>query len=237
LICACSLFVLVNLHCQKWRKIMTADPELTFYHSPLTRSSAVLMLLEELGAPYELHVLNFKTGEQREPAYLAVNPLGKVPAIVHGDSLVTEIGAIFAYLPDAFPSAGLAPPIGDPLRGPYLRWLVFYGSAFEPAIIDRHMMREPPPHSKSAYGTYDEVMGVISAQLNKGPYLLGEPFTAADVLWGAALDWTTKFGLVPATPEIAAYVERVTARPSFAKVNASDAQLFAQHEAAAAARG
>lgn len=216
---------------------MAADPKLTFYHSPQTRSSAVLTLLEELGAPYDLHVLNMKAGEQRQPAYLAINPLGKVPAIKHGDALVTELGAIFIYLADAFPSAGLAPPIGDPLRGPYLRWLVFYGSAFEPAVTDRYLKRDPAPHATSPYGTFEEVMAVISAQLKKGPYLFGERFTAADVLWGGALRWTTGFGLVPASPEISAYVKRCEARPAAQKVAATDAKLSEQHQAAVAAKG
>jgi glutathione S-transferase len=214
---------------------MTA-PKLTLFHSPQTRSSAVLTLLKELGAQYELHILNMKAGEHREPAYLAVNPLGKVPTIKHGDSLVTERGAIFIYLADAFPDAGLAPPIGDPLRGPYLRWLVFYGSCFEPAIMNNYMKREPAPRNMSPYGTFEEVVGLISEQIRKGPYLFGERFTAADVLWGGALHWTTKFGLVPETPEIAAYAQRVAARPAFQQVRDEDAALVAQHEAAAAAK-
>jgi glutathione S-transferase len=120
---------------------MTQDRHITLFHSPNTRSSGALILLEELAVPYQLHVLDMKRGEQREAAYLAVNPMGKVPAIKHGDALVTEQPAVFMYLADLFPEAGLAPPIGDPLRGPYLRWMVYYGSCFEPALIDRAMKR------------------------------------------------------------------------------------------------
>src|SRR3954464_13381059 len=112
---------------------MPSNRHVTLFHSPNTRSSGALFLLEELGADYELHVLNMKAGEQRQPDYLAVNPLGKVPAIRHGEALVTEQGAIFIYLADLFPKAGLAPALDDPLRGPYLRWLVFYGSSLPPA--------------------------------------------------------------------------------------------------------
>src|SRR5258708_6587688 len=115
---------------------------LVFWHSPNTRSTGARILLEELGAPHEMRVLNVKTGEQRKAAYLAVNPLGKVPAIVHDGALVTEQGAIFLYLADLFPVAALAPAIGDPLRGPYVRWLVYYGSSFEPAMIDRGFKRD-----------------------------------------------------------------------------------------------
>lgn len=210
-----------------------SDGNLVFHHSPQTRSSSVLILLEELDAPYVLRDVNLKTGAQREPDYLAVNPLGKVPAILHDGALVTELGAIFIYLADAFPQKKLAPPIGDPLRGPYLRWLVFYGSAFEPAVMDRHLERAPP-RSMSAYGDFDGVMALVNDQLSKGPYLFGPRFTAADILWATALRWTTGFGLVPASPQITAYIERVTARPAYARVAETDAQLLKIHEAAAA---
>ncbi len=207
--------------------------DLIFYHSPNTRSSSVLILLEELDAPYTLKDLNFKIGAQRQPEYLAVNPMGKVPAIVHNGALVTELGAIFIYLADSFPLKKLAPGIGDPLRGPFLRWLVFYGSAFEPAIMDRYTKHEPP-RNMSAYGDFDSVMAVINDQLAAGPYMLGERFSVADILWGTALRWTTGFGLVPVTPQIAAYIERVGSRPSVAWVAETDKQLLAIHEAAAA---
>ncbi|MGJ0395816.1 MAG: glutathione S-transferase family protein [Methylocystis sp.] len=211
------------------------DDNLIFYHAPRTRASGVLTLLEELDAPYELRVLNFQLGEQRRPEYLSVNPLGKVPAIVHNGALVTELGAIFIYLADAFPQKALAPPMGDSLRGPYLRYLVFYGSAFEPAVTDRSLNRDPAPASRSAYGDFDGVMALINAQLAQGPYLFGERFTAADILWGTALRWTVGFGLVPETPQISAYVERVTTRPSFARVAQTDEELLKIHQAAAAA--
>ncbi|WP_442753444.1 glutathione S-transferase family protein [Methylocystis sp. JAN1] len=210
-----------------------SESDLIFYHSPNTRSSSVLILLEELDAPYTLRDVNFKIGAQRQPDYLAINPLRKVPAIVHKGALVTELGAVFIYLADAFAQKKLAPEIGDPLRGPYLRWLVFYGSGFEPAIMDRYMKNEPPKRM-SAYGDFDGVMSLIGKQLAVGPYLLGARFTAADILWGTALRWTTGFRLVPATPEISAYIERVGSRPSVARVTETDKQLLKIHEAAAA---
>ena len=114
--------------------------------------------------------------------------MGKVPAIRHGDALVTEQVAIYLYLADLFPEAGLAPPIGDPLRGPYLRWMVFYAACFEPAVVDRALNREPGALAMSPYGDYDTMLGALTAQLKRGPWLLGERFTAADVLWGTALD-------------------------------------------------
>jgi len=185
----------------------------------------VLTLLEELGCDYDLHVLNMKTGEQRKPEYLAINPMGKVPAIRHGDAIVTEQPAVYLYLADLFPEAGLAPAIGDPLRGPYLRWLVFYGSSFEPALIDRSQQRTPAPMATSPYGDFDTMFGTLTGQLARGPYLLGERFTAADVLWGVALAWTTGFKLVPALPPIQSYVERVNGRPAVARAREKDSRL------------
>lgn len=211
---------------------MTTDRSLALFHSPNTRSTGALILLEELGVPFELHVLNQKAGEQRAAGYLAVNPMGKVPAVLHGDALVTEQGAVFLYLADLFPEAGLAPPIGEPLRGPYLRWLVFYGSSFEPAVVDRAMKREPTPPSMCPYGDYDTMLRTLTDQLARGPYLLGERFSAADVLWGTALRWTTMFSLVPELPVIKAYIDRVNGRPAVARGQARDAALAAEHASA-----
>ena len=210
---------------------MTTDRRVTFFHSPQSRSAGALVLLEELGADYELHVLSLKKGEQRQAGYLAVNPMGKVPAIVHDGALVTEQGAVYTYLADLYPEAGLAPAIGDRLRGPYLRWMFFYGSSFEPALIDRSMKREPAPASTSPYGDYDTMLKTLTDQLAGGPYLLGERFTAADVLWGSALRWTTMFKLVPESPVIAGYLGRVTSRPAFARAAQIDADLAARQGA------
>ncbi|PAU59710.1 glutathione S-transferase [Pseudomonas sp. PIC25] len=209
---------------------MSADNDLVFHHAPNTRSTGTLILLEELGAPYRLHLLNMKQGEQRTPDYLAINPMGKVPAISHRGELVTEQAAVFIYLADIFPQAGLAPTLDDPQRGPYLRWLAFYGSCFEPALLDRALKREPPPQAMSPYGDYDTVMKTLTDQLAKGPYLLGERFTAADLLWGVALTWTTRFGLVEETPTIKAYIERVNTRPAVTRARARDAELAAGQE-------
>ena len=199
----------------------------TLFHAPNSRSGAVRILLEELGIDYELQVLDLKRNQQRDAAYLAINPMGKVPAILHGGALVTEQPAIFIYLADMVPQAGLAPGLDDPLRGPYLRWLAFYGSAFEPAVMDRALKREPAAPSLCPYGDYDTMLATFTAPLRAGPWLLGERFSAADVLWGSALGWMTAFGLVPTLPEIVAYVERAGARPAARKAAAADAVLAA----------
>ena len=203
-----------------------SSPALHFYYAPQSRARAVLGLIEELGLQPGITVLNLKAGQQREPAYLAVNPMGKVPAITCDGVLVTEQPAIFMFLADRCPAAGLAPALDDPQRGAYLRWMAFYGSCFEPAVVDHAMKREPLPLSTSPYGSYDVVLEQIGQALRAGPYLLGERLTAADLLWGPALEWTTMFGLVPKTPEIEAYIERIKARPAQQRAAAREAQYL-----------
>jgi glutathione S-transferase len=212
---------------------MSDDRKLIFFHSPNTRSAGVRILLEELGAPYDLHVLNMKSGEQRGADYLKVNPMGKVPAVLHGDTLVTEQVALYIYLPDVFPRAGLSPALTDPLRGSFLRWIAYYGSCFEPAVIDHFMKRAPAPPQMCPYGDFDTMLNTLVGQLEKGPYILGDQFSAADLLWGLSLNWMTGFKLVPELPVVTDYLGRIKGRPSFVKVTEADAQLAAEHAAAA----
>ncbi len=208
---------------------MSTIQPITLFHSPQTRSSGALALLEELHAPYDIHFLNMKAGKHRQPGYLAVNPMGKVPAILHDGALVTEQVAIGIYLGDLFPEAGLTPAIGDALRGPYLRWYVFYAACFEPAMIDKAMKREPGSVAMTPYGDLDTTIATLVAQLGKGPWMLGERFTCVDVLWGTALTWMTGFGLIDAVPPIKAYVDRWNARPSVRAVARIDAELMKTH--------
>jgi glutathione S-transferase len=212
---------------------MTSSDRITLYYSPQSRATGTRVLLEELGAPYDLHVLNMKAGEQRKPAYLAINPLGKVPAIHHSGALVTEQVAIHIYLADLFPKAGLTPALDDVRRGPYLRWIAYYGSSFEPAVVDKFMKHAPAPVTQSPYADFDTMLGALEAQLSKGPYLLGERMTAADVLWGGALNWTMMFGLVPKKDVFVRYAERIASRPAFQRINADDDEMAAKHAAAA----
>jgi glutathione S-transferase len=211
---------------------------ITLFHAPHSRSGAVRILLEELGAPYSLEVVNLKAGETRSPAYLARNPMGKVPALLveqdGAESLVTEQAAIMTWLADLYPDAQLAPALDDPLRGPWLRWMVFHGACFEPAVIDLAMKREPAPQSMSPYGDYDTMLATLTARLRAGPWLLGERFSAADILWGYALGWTTAFKLVPELPEVMDYIARLNARAATQRVAAIDAELAAMQAAMAA---
>ncbi|MBK5959141.1 glutathione S-transferase [Rhodoplanes elegans] len=199
---------------------------LILYHIAPSRSSIVRWMLEEIGQPYALRVLSMSKGENRDPAYLAVNPMGKVPALDHDGVVITEVSAICCYLADAFPQAGLAPPIGDKRRGPYLKWLFFGPSCIEPAIIDRTFKRaQEAPRGTLGYGDFDTVMDVVSGALTAGPYLLGDTFTAADIVIGSQLRWGMMFGLIPPRPEFVSYVERLNARPALQKATALDAEL------------
>jgi glutathione S-transferase len=207
---------------------VNAHSPVVFFHAPHSRSSVARAMLEELGAPYDLVALNLKAGEQRTPDYLAINPMGKVPAIRHEDVLITEQPAILMYLAELYPEKNLAPALGDPLRGAYLRWMVFYGSCFEPAMMDFSAQRAPLPPMQCGYGDYDSVMRVPAEQLEQGPWLLGERFSAADVLWGGALNYGLMFKLVPDWPVFRDYAQRVQARPAVRRAFVLDEALTAQ---------
>jgi glutathione S-transferase len=172
-------------------------------------------------------VLDRESGENRQVAYLAINPMGKVPALLHGDMVITEAAAICCYLADAFPDAGLAVPAGDRRRGPYLRWLFFGPGCLEPALTDRMFSREAAPASALGYGDFETVLNVIAAAVQPGPYLLGEQFTAADVVIGSGLSWGMMTGTVPERTEIVAYTDRLKERPALKRAFAKDQELAA----------
>jgi glutathione S-transferase len=202
--------------------------KLTLYHAAPSRSSIVRWMLEELGEPYDLHVLSLAKGEQLAPDYLTVNPMGKVPALKHGDAIITEAAAICTYLADEFPHARLNIPVGDPRRGAYLKWLFFGPSCIEPAIIDRAAPRkEEARRGMLGYGDFDTVMDVVARAVAKGLYIVGEQFTAADVVIGSGLRWGMMFNLIPKRPEFAAYVARLEQRPALQRATALDQALAA----------
>ncbi len=199
---------------------------LTLYHSLMSRSGTVRWMLEEIGAPYELKLL--KPGESRAPAYLAINPMGKVPAIDHDGVIVTETAAILTYLGDAFPAAGLAPAIGDARRGPYLKWLFFCPGVLEPAAMDRAFPRkEEAPRSAAGYGDFDTAYDTLAAALRAGPYLTGDTFTAADLLTAALLRYFMYVKAVAPRPEFTAFVERCSGRPAAQRAAEKDQALMA----------
>ena len=200
--------------------------KLTLYHAAPSRSSIVRWMLDELGEPYDLHVLSLAKGEQHAPEYLAINPMGKVPALRHGEIVVSEAAAICAYLADEFPQARLNVPVGDPRRGAYFKWLFFSPSCIEPAITDRAFPRqEQPRRGTLGYGDFDTVMDVVAEGVAAGPYLIGEQFTAADVVLGSTLRWGMMFDLLPKRPEFVAYVSRLEQRPALQRATALDQAL------------
>jgi glutathione S-transferase len=199
---------------------------LTLYHAAPSRSSTTLWMLEEVGQPYGIHLLSIKKGDNREHPYLDVNPMGKVPALKHGDAIITEVAAICCYLADAFPEAGLNIPVGDPRRGPYLKWLFFAPGVIEPAIMDRAFPRvAAPPRTALGYGDFDTAIDVLAKAVTPGPFLIGEKFTAADVVIGSQLRWATIFKLIPERKEFTDYVARFAGRPAVKRTQAKDEQL------------
>jgi glutathione S-transferase len=210
-----------------------ADQDLVFYYAPRSRSGIVLWMLEELGVPYQTNQLSLKQGTHKSADYLAINPMGKVPAIKHGNTVVTEAAAVCCYLADAFPAAGLAPAIGDPDRGTYLRWLFFSPSCIEPVMADKAFKRPPVPASTVGYGDFDTVMNVLSQAVSKGDFLLGDRFSAADVVLGSTLRYGMMFGIIPHRPEFDAYAGRLASRPALQRTNALDEERAAAAEAEA----
>src|SRR5579862_9886159 len=160
--------------------------ELVFYTNPMSRGRIVRWMLEEVGRPYRTELLDYGT-TMKAPAYLAINPMGKVPALRHGDTVVTEAAAICAYLADAFPQAGLAPPPGDRRRGPYYRWLFFAAGPFEAAVTNKALGFEVPAERKrmTGYGSLAEVLSAVEGAVTKEDYLTGDRFTAADLYLGS----------------------------------------------------
>ena len=201
---------------------------LTLYHASPSRSSIVLWMLEELGQPYDLKLLRLSEGDNLKPDYLAINPMGKVPALKHGDTVITEAAAICTYLADEFPDAKLNIPIGTPRRGVYLKWLFFGPSCIEPAVIDRAAPRkEPARRGMLGYGDFDTVMNVVAKAIASGPWLMGEQFTAADVILGANLRFGMMFKMIPERKEFSDYAARIAARPAAQRAEAKDKGLAA----------
>ncbi len=192
------------------------------YWAPHTRSLRALWMLEEIGAPYDRVLVDLANGGQHSPEYHAVNPMEKVPALELDGACVAESGAIIAFLAEAFPQAGFAPPIGDPLRGRYLQWLFFSGSCVESAITQK--FANVQIHEGTAgWGSFDKVFAVLSEVLSASPYMLGDSFSAADVLIASDLHFVIEvFKMLPPRPEYSAYLERCRSRPAFYCAKAID---------------
>jgi glutathione S-transferase len=201
-------------------------PNITLYHASPSRSSIVLWMLEELGEPYDIKLLKLSAGDNLKPEFLSLNPMGKVPTLKHGDTVITESAAICTFLADEYPKAKLNIPVGAPGRGVYLKWLFFGPSCIEPAIIDRVSPRkEEARRAMLGYGDFDTVMNVTAKAVEKGPWLMGEQFTAADVIIGANLRWGMIFKMIPERKEFLDYAARIAARPGAQRAEKKDKEM------------
>lgn len=208
--------------------------ELVFYTNPMSRGRIARWMLEEVGQPYRTEILDYASS-MKAPAYLAVNPMGKVPAIRHGDTVVTEGAAICAYLADAFPQAGLAPPPGSRERGSYFRWFFFAAGPLE-AVITNTAIGVVVPEGKErmmGYGTPVEALDAVEGAVTAGEYLAGDRFTAADLYLASQLGWGMMFGLVEKRPAFESYVERLRSRPAAQRANEIDDALIPKDQASA----
>jgi glutathione S-transferase len=203
--------------------------DLILYTHPMSRGRIARWMLEEIGAPYDVQILDY-AGAMKSPAYLAINPMGKVPALVHGEAVVTETAAICAYLADAFPEAGLAPPANSQLRAPYYRWLFFAAGPLEAASTNKALGVEAAPDRKRmlGYGSLEDVLDTLETTLSGGRYLLGDHFTAADIYLGSGLGWGMQFGTVEKRPAFEDYCELVSQRPAAVKARALDDALVSR---------
>jgi glutathione S-transferase len=203
--------------------------ELVFYTHPQSRGRIVRWMLEEIGQPYRTELLEYGT-TMKGPAYLAINPMGKVPAIRHGDTVVTEAAAICAYLADAFPAAHLAPPPDDRLRGPYYRWLFFVAGPLEAAWTNKAMGFVVPPERErmAGYGRFETVVDVLEQAVAHSEYVVGDSFTAADVYIGSGIGFGMQFGMIEKRPAFEQYCQRLSARPAALRAKEIDDSVAAQ---------
>lgn len=203
--------------------------ELVLYTNPQSRGRIARWMLEEIGQPYRVEVLEY--GDRlKSPEFLAINPMGKVPALTHGGAVVTECAAICAYLADMFPEAGLAPAPTDKARAPYFRWLFFAAGPVEAAITNSFLNVEIPPGRERAvgYGSMTAVIGALEQAVSETPYLAGERFSAADIYAGSQIGFGMRFGTIEKRPAFTDYWERISSRPAALRANALDDALLGQ---------
>jgi glutathione S-transferase len=197
--------------------------DLVLYTNPRSRGRIARWMLEEVGQSYRTEVLDYGT-TMKAPAYLAINPMGKVPALRHGDIVVTEVAAICAYLADAFPDAGLAPPPGDRLRGPYYRWLFFAAGPIEAAVSNKAFGFAVPPERERAigYGNFEQAMSTLEQAVSRGDYLVGDRFSAADLYLGSQIGFGLMFGTIEKRPAFERYWQRISTRPAYGRARTLD---------------
>jgi len=205
--------------------------ELIFYTNPMSRGQIVRWMLEEVGAPYDTHIMDYGT-TMKDEAYLAINPMGKVPAVVHDGKVVTECAAICAYLAEAFPDAGLTP--GADARADYYRWMFFAAGPVEQAITAKHFGIEPDADQQrsAGFGSLDHALDALESAVAGKTYVAGDHFTAADVYVGSQIDWGLQFGTIPSRPAFEAYAAALRERDGYKRAKAIDNGLIAEMQAA-----
>jgi glutathione S-transferase len=202
---------------------------ITLFWCPQTRASRILWLLEEMQQPFEVRLIDIRDPESRkDPDFAAASPMGKVPAIMDsaagGVVRVADSAAIALYLTDRYPASGLAPPVDDPARGSFLYWMTYTPGVIEPAMMEKFTGMEVSP-ATSGWGNFDAMIRVLEEGLSAGPWLMGETFSAADVLVGSSVNFMKMFGVLPESPVLEGYLERCLDRPAYAKALARDAEL------------
>ena len=202
-----------------------------FYTNPMSRGQIARWALHEVGAEYDQHLMEYGT-TMKAAEYLAINPMGKVPAIVHDGNVVTECAAICAYLADAYPEAGLQPNADE--RADYYRWMFVAAGPLEAAITNRHMKWETTAEQEmmAGYGSYDKAVAALEGALDGKDYICGDRFTAADVYVGSQVDWGLQFGSLPTRPSFEAYAAKLRERPAYQAAKAIDGALIAEMQAA-----
>ncbi|WP_237059794.1 glutathione S-transferase family protein [Microbulbifer sediminum] len=201
---------------------------ITFYTTPQSRGRIVRWMLEEIGQPYTVEVVDYGAA-MKSPEFLAINPMGKVPTIQHGEHIVTETAAICAYLAEAFPAAGLAPTAGE--RANYYRWLFFTAGPLEAALTNRSIFGGDPAPEKQrmvGYGNYKMTLDALSHAVKENPFIAGQRFTAADVYVGAQVGWGLQFGTIEKRQEFIDYFARVSDRDAFRRATELDDALAAE---------
>lgn len=190
------------------------------FYNPQSRARIAHWALEEFGEPYEMKVLSLEKAEHKSPDYMKLNPMGKIPAIIHRGHVVTEVAAILTYLGDAFPEKRLAPTIDDPRRASYLRWMFFMATNWEAAVLDRNFPRQASvPKSVLGYGSYDDTAHAVETAIGSGRWVTGDQFTMVDLLIGAQLGWALFMKTIEPRPSFVEYVERCQARPAWKRSN------------------
>lgn len=225
---ACFLNLSLKEFIMQTQMTSNISKELILYTHPMSRGRTVRWMLEEIGQPYQTEILEYGT-TMKSPEYLEINPMGQVPALRHGHTIVTEAAAICAYLADAFPAAKLAPVFNDPKRGTYYRWLFFMASSFDAAFTNKHLGLIIPKDKEVmiGYGNIDDVLNTLEYAVSQGDYLLGDSFSAADIYTGAYINWALYTGEIEHRDAFERYVTRLNQRPAKIRADKIDDELLA----------